>query len=215
MISTEKQSALLLLIGKNLERDVELYAVGGTAMMFHGYKDVTLDIDFVFDDDESKSAFTKAIKSIGYRPLDSVTVYGTVSNRPFMYTLGEERFDLFGLHVVHFIFSPGMKSRATQVHKFEKLTVKVANPHDILIMKCATDRTKDKEDVKNILSRVDIDWNTILDEVRTQIDLGIKEAAFELGEFLEALRNNLGVSIPDEVLKKLWDIVLQQIDQKS
>ena len=48
MITMEEQQSLFIAVGRRLSRRVTAYAVGGTAMMFQGFKDETLDIDLVF-----------------------------------------------------------------------------------------------------------------------------------------------------------------------
>ncbi len=49
MISLKDQNALFLLIAEKAEKDIECIAIGGTAMMYNGYKSATKDIDLVFN----------------------------------------------------------------------------------------------------------------------------------------------------------------------
>ena len=90
MISIEEQQKLLLSISRKLKRKINAYAIGGTAMMFLGFKDLTLDIDLVFENEKDKNDFKEAIKSIGYREIDPVKIYGVKRNQPEMLTLGDE-----------------------------------------------------------------------------------------------------------------------------
>ena len=41
MISTKDQEELFELISKYMDEDIECYALGGTAMMFYGYKNTS------------------------------------------------------------------------------------------------------------------------------------------------------------------------------
>lgn len=216
MISIEQQQKLLLNASRKLKRKINAYAIGGTAMMFLGFKDSTLDIDLVFENSEDKEAFKEAIKAVGYQEIDTIKLYGTRRNQPEMLTLGDERFDLFVVRVIDFIFSKTMQERAEQTHQFnDNLIIKVANPHDLILMKCATDRVKDKDDAKNIIENTKIDWNLIVQEVKTQVELGQDKAAFELGCFLEDLKNEVGVNIPKETLDTLFEIVKRQASEKQ
>ncbi len=52
MINTEDQEALFTLISTYLKKNVTCYAIGGTAMMFYGYKTTTKDIDLVFHNNQ-------------------------------------------------------------------------------------------------------------------------------------------------------------------
>lgn len=216
MISIEKQQGLFLAISKRLKEKIEIYAVGGTAMMFFGLKDSTLDIDLVFQSKKDKDVFKEAIKSLGYKEMDSIVVYGGKINKPEMLTLGDERFDLFIIEVIDFIFSENMQKRAKQMHQFgDKLVLKIADPHDLILMKCATDRLKDLDDARNISNNVKIDWKLILDEAKNQIKLGKERAIFELGYFLERLRDKFGIEIPRKITDELWSLVKKDIEEKQ
>tara|TARA_Y100000310_G_scaffold144893_3_gene144192 strand:+ start:16601 stop:17248 length:648 start_codon:yes stop_codon:yes gene_type:complete len=215
MISVKDQELLLANIARRLKKRITVYAIGGTAMMFLGVKDATLDIDLVFGNKEERAIFKEAAEDIGYRKIDSVQVYGTKRNQPEMLKLKDERFDLFLDEVIHFIFSKEMKRRTEITLDFEdKLIVKVANHNDIILMKCATDRQKDKDDVRRIMELKGVDWDLIIEEARNQFKLGKESAFFELGCFLEHLKYKMKLDIPKEKLNLLFKLVKKQIDKK-
>jgi hypothetical protein len=215
MISIEAQQKLLLNISRRLKMPITAYAIGGTAMMFMGFKDFTLDIDLVFESEKDREIFSRAVQEIGYQKMDSVLVYGPKQNQPQMFTLGEERLDLFVVHVIDFDFSKTMIERAKQVHQYgNNFILKVADPHDLILMKCATDRKRDLDDAKNIINSIKIDWNILIDEAKMQIKLGKHTAAFNLGEFLEKLKYKMGVNIPKSVIDDLFKVVERQAEAK-
>ena len=44
-----------------------------------------------------------------------------------------------------------MMKRATTTYEFDvNLLLRIADPHDLILMKCATDRLKDKEDARHL-----------------------------------------------------------------
>ena len=215
MISIEDQQKLLLNISRRIKKPITAYAVGGTAMMFLGFKEATLDIDLVFETQQDRDIFKQAIKEIGYREMDSVIVYGKKQNQPEVFTLGDERLDLFVVNVISFNFSKNMMERAQNIHKFNNLILKVADFHDLIIMKCATDRKKDIDDARRIIEKNKINWNIIISEAKNQINLGKNLAAFYLGEFLENLKYKMKVSIPKEVIDQLFEIVKKQAEEKQ
>ena len=184
-----------------------VYAVGGTAMTFLGLKDATLDIDIVFETERDRGKFEDAIMSLGYQISDTAIVYGARENHPRMFTLGDNRFDLFVDQVVSFIFSEKMRTRAVNTHQYaDNLILKIADPHDIILMKCATDRLKDKDDVRKIIESREINWDIIIDEAKNQVVLGRKKAIFELGCFLEGIREKMNVNkIPKSVVDRLFE----------
>lgn len=215
MISIDRQQKLLLDIAQELQAPVTVFAVGGTAMMFLGLKESTLDIDLVFKDMQRRDNFKKAAEALGYRKMDSIKIYGTKNNTPEMLTLGDERFDLFIIDVIDFVFSQAMQQRAQDTHQFgDNLVLRIANPHDIILMKCATDRLKDKDDARQIILNTTINWNIVIEEAKNQVRLGRHEAIFCLGEFLEDLKKTLKEKIPNAVLETLWELVEQQAAEK-
>src|SRR3990167_3326434 len=196
MITIDQQQKLLLNVARRLSRKITIYAIGGTAMMFLGFKDATLDIDLVFENEKDRDVFKEAVKSLGYLEMDAIKVYGKKRNTPEMFRLNDERFDLFVVEVIDFIFSDNMRKRAEQIHQYEEnLILKIANPHDIILMKCATDRLKDKDDARKIMNSTEIDWALIIKEAKNQTELGKPKAVYELGCFLEDLKK-IGVNIP-------------------
>lgn len=216
MITIDQQQGLLLNISRRLKRKITAYAVGGTAMMFLGFKDATLDIDLVFEHEKDRKVFEEVIKSLGYQDLDPIKIYGVKRNQPEMFKLGDERFDLFVVQVIDFVFSANMQKRAQQIHQFgDTLVLRIADPHDIILMKCATDRLKDKDDARKIIESVKIDWNIIIEEAKEQIKLGKERAAFELGCFLEDIKRDMKVKVPQQVLNQLFEIVKSQAEKKQ
>lgn len=210
MINIEQQEKLFLAIGRELKKKLIVYAVGGTAMMFHSLKESTLDVDLVFENEKDRQNFRKASEALGYKEFNAFTVYGEKNNAPEMLTLGKERLDLFLDRVIKFVFSENMKQRAKQTHQFENLIIKISNPHDLILMKCATDRVKDKDDVMSILQNVRITFDLVIDEAQHQIELGNKTASFELGCFLEEIHRINNKLVPIEVLEKLFELVKEQ-----
>ncbi len=216
MISIKGQQKVLIAISENLKKKVTVYAIGGTAMMLMGIKDATLDIDLVFENEKDRDEFKNAAKKIGYREMDAIKVYGAKENRPDMLTLGDERFDLFLEHVISFHFSGEMRKRALKMHQFgDNLILRAADPHDIILMKCATDRAKDKDDARKILDTKDIEWNIIIEEAKNQVRLGRKSAILDLGYFLEDLSKAVKGKIPKKVLDAIFGILKMQIDEEK
>jgi len=220
MINIKEQQDLLNNIAKELKKKIIVYAVGGTAMMFHGIKDTTKDIDIVFNNEKDRIYFEEAAISLGYKKFDSVIVYGAEKdNQPIMLSRGKdnyERIDLFSYNVISFFFSENMRKRAENTIEFgEKLILKIADVHDLILMKCATDRVKDAEDVKAIVETQHIIWRTIIEEAKHQMTIGKTHAIFELGNFLDKLKQELKLDIPKEVLDELYNLLIKETEEKK
>lgn len=216
MISVTAQRNLLIEIGNKLSKEITTYAIGGTAMMFLGFKEATKDIDLVFTSKEDREIFKKIAKLLGYKEIDSVIVYGTKNNRPEMINLGDSRLDLFLLEVIDFIFSENMQKRAEQKHQFGKnLILKIADKHDIILMKCATKRIRDEEDIISIIKINHIDWNILIEEAKKQVKLGKELAFLEMGTLIEKLKNKHKLDIPKKVGDTFFDLLKEQVDSKK
>lgn len=217
MISIGDQNQLLIQIGNKLSKEITIYAIGGTAMMFLGLKDVTKDIDLVFIDKKERKIFKEAAISLGYKEMDPSIVYGMQNNCPEMITLGDSHFDLFNLEVIDFIFSKTMQERATQIHQFGKnLKLKIADKHDIIIMKCATRRMKDEDDIVNIVkNNSPINWETIVKEIKFQVSLGKETAFMEMGNMVEKLIYIHKLNVSKSILDIFFSLLKEQVDKKK
>ncbi len=215
MITIKEQEILFLDISRKLKKKITCYAIGGTAMMFLGLKVNTKDIDLVFENEEERKIFLKALEELEFKKLDSMILYGKKPNQPELLQRNEERIDLFTTEVISFIFSENSKKRAEKIHQFgENLIIKIADVHDIILMKHATDRVKDVKDIEAILNKENINWNIILQETKNQLKLGKQRAALDLGVFLENLEAT-GIKIPKEVSNELFKIFENQIREKK
>ena len=120
MITIDQQQKLLLNVARRLTKKITVYAIGGTAMMFLGFKDATLDIDLVFENEKDRAIFKEAVKSLGYLEMDAIKIYGTKRNTE-MFKLNDERFDLFVVEVIDFIFSENMRKEQNKFTNLKKI----------------------------------------------------------------------------------------------
>lgn len=216
MINAQDQQRLFIDIALQLQKKIEIYVIGGTAMIFRGLKAQTLDVDVVFNNEEDRQAFKEAALAIGYKPLDARIVYPKKENVPDVVTMGDVRIDLFLFKIISSTFTPSMQQRAVEKHEFgTTLTVKVADPHDILLMKVVTGREKDDEDIVSLITNTTINWNSILKELQEQLALGNERATLDTGTTLERLANEKRMNIPKEVLDALWALLQKQVKQKA
>ncbi len=216
MISIKEQEKLLIEIGNMLPKEIIIYAIGGTAMMFLGFKEATKDIDLVFANVNDRRIFKDIAKSLGYKEMDSAIVYGVKDNRPILINLGDSRLDLFLDRVIDYIFSETMQKRAGQIHQFGKnLILKIADKHDIILMKCATNRIKDEEDIVNIVKNSDINWNILIEEAKVQVKLGREKVFLDMGDLVNKLIHKHKLNILKEIDDTFYNLLMEQIKQKK
>ncbi|MBU2638957.1 MAG: hypothetical protein KJ955_08345 [Nanoarchaeota archaeon] len=215
MIRIEEQEKMLLAISKAMAQKATAYAIGGTAMMFYGLKDATKDIDIVFETEKEKAAFKEAALKAGYEGMDPIIVYRQKKNKPDMVKAGEARIDLFLNDVILFSFSESMRQRAKKAYQFgDNLLLKAADLHDIILLKCATDREKDMIDAVSIIKNTKIDWNIIIKEAENQMKLGKDIALLELGDFFDRINSKESI-VPKDVTDRIYSLVIKQIREKK
>ena len=95
MINIKDQEDLFELISNYLEEDIICVAIGGTAMMFEGYKTTTKDIDLVLLSKADFDIVNSAITSAGYKPETNL----------------EDEFYLTALQTLHEILRDRMKEK--------------------------------------------------------------------------------------------------------
>ena len=145
MITHDDQMALFVLISRNLGKNLECFAFGGTAMIFYGYKDSTKDIDLIFEKEKDREEFIRTIKELGFSEASPFKIYIPEKlrdkNRPLMFKRGDIRFDLFARQIFRTKINPRMKEDLYAIHDFKEshtLKVKVLRKEHIVLLKSVT-----------------------------------------------------------------------------
>ena len=158
----------------------------------------------------------EAAEIFGFKEGDARIVYKEKINTPVVLFFEGDRLDLFLSKIITSTFSEEMQKRAKQIHEFDKnLIIKVADVHDILIMKAVTGRSKDNDDIIEIIKNETINWNLIIGEAKSQIKLGNIRAILDIGTTLEKLKNENKATIPDFIFDSLWNLMKEQIEEKK
>jgi hypothetical protein len=151
-------------------------AIGGTAMMFMGYKNTTKDIDLIFDTEKERDVFITAIEELGYKEKALADVYDQKrkqhTGKPRMFTRGDERFDLFVKDV--FGYEISTKNEFTERRDYlgkNEFTIHLLTKEDLILLKAITRREKDHEDIETIIKiEKNIDWDLMVDKAITQAE---------------------------------------------
>jgi hypothetical protein len=206
MINLEDQNSMFRLISSNLRKDIECFAFGGTAMMYYGYKDSTKDIDLLFEKEDDRKEFIRAIMLLGYREKSIMGIYPSKIEgyeKPLMFTRGDERFDLFAKKIFHIELSKPMMERFYERHDYKAgkhaLIIKAMAKEDIVLLKSVTEREKDFEDILALFKKGNIDWDIIIDEAKSQKD---RFTLLDLEKTMQKLKEK--IFIPKETFKKVY-----------
>ena len=207
MIGTKDQEELFRLIADYLDRDLVCVAIGGTAMMFSGYKNATKDIDLVFASEGERKAFVRAIEQLGYRQRGLMDVYTQErrkkEGKPQLYARGEERFDLFVRSVFGFpIATKEIVERRDFLGKKE-LLIRILPKEDLILLKAVTGREKDFEDIEALTgSGKDVDWERVVEQA-IRGKKGNEWILLDLEQTMQRLRKK--AFIPQKYFDRLYE----------
>lgn len=209
MIDLNGQTQLFNVIGKVLKNRVECIAIGGSAMLFYGAKENTKDIDLVFIKEDDFNAVKNALYESGFDEKKQFKIFrhhDIAETTPVMMEGKETRFDLFYKEIICFKMTDSILSRVKEEHEFSNLIIKVIAPEDIILLKCATEREKDRIDALELIKKFNIDWDIIIKESQYQTKLGEMLFPVYLFDFLSELKEDLKAEIPDKVIKEVMKI---------
>jgi len=158
-------------VSEALNHPCEAYILGGLAMMHHGAKLATKDIDIVFRKRSQALVFIRNLENLGF--VESST--RTARRRPYktgwiMTRPDGMRFDMFDRKICDCLaFSDAMAARSIPRPLPGKLSLRVISPEDIFLLKSITDREDDLADM-GMMARTGLDWGQIELELRSQAD---------------------------------------------
>ncbi len=210
MIGLKEQQGLFGLIGKQLKKTIECFVIGGSAMMYHGVKSSTKDIDVVLKSPEDAKTLLNVLKRLGFKEKSANILYLKKKNTPVLMQRGDERIDMFKRKIINFMLTDSIAGRADSVYEYGKLVVKVVSPEDIILLKCATERAGDRVDAAEIIKRFDVDWETVLGECKNQAQHNEPAVFLLLYDFLVELKEDLKADVPNKVIREL-----RQVCEKS
>ncbi|MFH0870667.1 MAG: hypothetical protein V1866_06455 [archaeon] len=196
MITHNDQKRLFELIADKLTIDIECFAFGGTAMMFYGYKEETKDIDLLFEKEEDRKEFIRAIEVLGFEKSDPIKIYIPEKlrdpHRPMMFKRGDVRLDLFVHKIFRTQISPVMKEDLYALSEFREkntLKIKVLRTEHIVLLKAITERDKDLEDIITIIKKEkNFNWEYLINEAAWQHSHGDSWALHDLEKTMQELK---------------------------
>lgn len=185
-------------IGATLDEKIVVFLLGGGAMAFRDLKDATKDIDVIVQHGGDLDRLETALQQLDYQPVrDVAEEYADLGAQLILENGDGCRFDIFNQQVVDkLILSEGMQDRSQPLETSGTLDVRLVAAEDIFLFKSVAGRADDIEDM-NTLVQTGLDFDTVLDELRHQIEL-LDEELFvtHVNEALVDLEDRFGVTTP-------------------
>jgi len=155
-------------VSMNLLQPVSAVLIGGMAMMYHGAKQSTKDIDLVFQRKEDIIHFIETIKKMGFKRMDELSEdYLDLKAHGIYFSEEGHMLDLFCVFVLDgFQVNDDMVARSKHIHIDGNLTLSALSPMDIFLFKSITMRDSDLLDMAYLAPMVK-DWKPFRKEIDT------------------------------------------------
>jgi len=168
-------------------------------------------------DKESINAVKNILEKLGFEEKKNLIKifkkYEEAQNKPIMMMGKDTRFDLFLREIITFQMTENIIDRVRESHEFENLIIKVVSPEDVILMKSATEREKDRADALSLINKFNIKWNIIIEESINQTKIGKHLFPVFLFDFLYELKEDLKADIPKDVIDKIRKISENMLEE--
>lgn len=201
-----------------LTMPVNLYIIGGAAMIRYGLKAATKDIDVLLSTYEETMELIQALKKSGYHQIQASRLapeYQMMFTTQILENADGFRWDIFHEVVCKKLrLSTGMIERSKTLFKTGQLTVLLISKEDIFLLKTVTERDDDEADLL-ILARSKLDWETVLKECMSQSRHDLM-CEIDLYDKLDKLRTSYGLETPiyDNISKVAQDQMKKWFEDK-
>jgi len=188
---------------------IDLFLIGGAAMMRKGLKSSTKDIDIVVRSVNEFNSFKNILLSIGFNEK-SVGIEYKRMNISKILTREDFRIDLFYKTVCDKLcLSDKMSKRSSEIIKFKNITLNIVSNEDIIIFKSMTERQGDLDDTIELV-KSGVNWDIVLEEIKNQIKISGNFVWITwIGERFEILEEK-GIKIP--IMKDIIKIIEEFYD---
>ena len=211
MITHNDQLELFRLISKNIKKDIDCYAFGGTAMMFYGFKDETKDVDLCFEEEREREEFINSIHAIGFAETSAMNIYIPEKlrdkHRPLMFKREDYRFDLFVKKIFRTQISPKMKEDLYAIHDFKvkfNFKIKILRTEHIVLLKGITERQNDFYDIQTILNKdKHFNWQYLVDEAIWQHNNGDTWVLLDMEKMMRDLKKY--IFIEEKYFRQIYE----------
>lgn len=160
-------------VSETIRSHVDLYLIGGGAMMYLGSKSYTKDLDVVVYSEEEYDAILSALDDLGFE-RDRPTEGMNRANLSEILKRGEYRIDLFAKSICGKLqLSDTMMARASTRFESDDVCLHSCSAEDVFLLKSITEREGDVDDCNRLLLfSPRFDWDAFIEELEVQMKFG-------------------------------------------
>lgn len=135
----------------DLNESLELFAIGGTAMVIKGIKESTKDIDFLTTEEQDK--IRKLFKLAGLKEESTDKICN-------VWRMGKIRIDVFyEEYIMGIPFPEDWKDMSEKIKEIGKVKLYILNWYDLIITKISRSEKRDIDDIIAIIKSQKLDFN--------------------------------------------------------
>lgn len=177
-------------------KKLNIYLIGGGALMFHNAKVSTKDLDIIITSNLELELIESILFRLGFKERVLTIEYKNFELDK-MFELDNYRLDIFNQKVCGKLgISDKMISRAKTELDLSNLKLHILSKEDIFVFKSITERDGDVEDSVKIIEQ-NIDWQVIKEELFSQIEeSGNNNWITLFNQRLEKLDDEFGLKSP-------------------
>jgi hypothetical protein len=198
-INADELYALLESISKYIDREVDLYALGGTALTILGIKRSTMDIDINIESADDHGYICRIFSDLGFE---------NQGNRWF--TQEGLAFDLFyGSNLLGTDLLPDCTEKSRFIRRFGRINLYTLHLYDIIISKLARGDPRDFEDIRSIFENEKIDLEELVSRYQQTMESSVvKDARQKLLDMIELKFRDWGIIIDKRIIEdvKKWNL---------
>ena len=156
--------ALLESISRYMEKEVEVYALGGTALTIRGIKSSTKDVDLNVESAEQYTYLIKLFTDLGFEKTGSIR------------WLTQERFaiDVFsGSNILGTALLSDCLQKSKFIRHFGKLKLYTLSLEDVIISKLARGDDRDFMDIKQVFLKEKIEMGALVHRYKETMETSI------------------------------------------
>jgi len=213
MFEKDELDRILNKIDGVLKNKTTVFLIGGLALIKHGAKTSTKDIDLVLAEKDDYQRLKDALGRLGYEPVqEKKEEYEALNAKVVMDHHEDPRFDIFLNEICgQLILSDDMVKRSEPIGEYDNLNLNVISREDIFIFKIAATRDRDMDDA-SFLFESGLDWQVIMSETKKQSEITGKKWFPLLYQCLEEFEEEYSLRSPFK--EEIYRRALEQLEER-
>ena len=186
--------AMIKDISNYTDKQLDFYALGGTALTLLNIKTSTLDVDINIP--EKQYTNTKELfKNVGFKQIGT---HRWLTQEGFAFDVFHDE------HILGTQLLPDCLQKAKHIHTYNTIRLYTLHPYDIIISKLARGDERDFADIHELLQHEEINYQQLINRYKhTMNESVVAHEKQKLLDLIEIKLNNWNIDIPQELIEEV------------